>query len=176
MQTVIATVLGALFTVVFAVVAWFVARRSADKGLMDKMPAASFPACYDLEGVRDDIVVEFLRAVEWWHEQMEDEFLLDEETQGLKIFVNTVDDAGDDYYARAKFVDDKPMVLMLINLVAVDRDAGDLFRAICHEIGHFLGLDHDQRRDSVMYHRPVEGDFELTAKDVELVKGRLWPS
>lgn len=170
----IITAISLGIVVVFAIVAYFFAKSGADKGLMSKMPADAFPACYDLEGVRPDVVVEFLRAVDWWHGQVGDEFIVDDETSGLKIFVNTVDDAGDDYYARAKFVDDKPAVLLLINLAQVARKPERLFRAMCHELGHFLGLAHDDDPESIMYGRTVEGEFRLTDKDRDLVRGRIW--
>lgn len=41
-----------------------------------------------------------------------------------------------------------------------------LHRALAHELGHCLGLEHDEENGgSVMYHKAIDAPFEVTVKD-----------
>ncbi len=46
-----------------------------------------------------------------------------------------------------------------------------LWRAIAHELGHVVGLAHDDLRRSVMYHKALDQQPTVTAQDRNLLQG-----
>jgi len=45
----------------------------------------------------------------------------------------------------------------------------EMVRVLCHELGHVLGLDHDESSSSVMYGRASIAGYRITDKDKELL-------
>lgn len=45
----------------------------------------------------------------------------------------------------------------------------EMVRVLCHELGHVLGLDHDESPSSVMYGRASIASYRITDKDKELL-------
>lgn len=48
-------------------------------------------------------------------------------------------------------------------------------RVITHELGHVLGLAHDDQKASVMYPASVPGEFHVTKKDLALLQATYGP-
>jgi len=166
----IAAIIGALATAAFGILAWFLARRRADKGLMPRMPANAFPAHVDMSrDLRPATRLKFVAAMTWWNRRLGNQTFLVVETMGLRVMVEP---GQGDFALRTNFVDDQDIVLIL-----VDEDARNLLRGVCHEFGHVLGLAHDpDDPGSVMYPTIPEGSFRVTDRDLKRVEERLWPS
>lgn len=136
-----------------------------DRGLMPRVPANAFPASVDVGAGVDAARVR--NAATWWNLRLGREAFVDHETTGVTVMFDV--DADLAVTARTTFVPDRRLVQVLV------RD-GPSLRALCHELGHVLGLDHDLDPASVMYIRDRGGYWDVTDKDLELVRERLWPS
>ena len=174
-MSIIAAVLGVLAGIIFVIVSWLAARGSADKGLMARMPPAAFPAAlvFADDDVPRNVRTALKHTIEYINHRVGRRVYADlgDITEGMTISVAM--ERGP-FYARASFRETSEYARLRINPNAVIDEPSKLPRALAHELLHFAGLAHDQLRDSVMYPRVVDGDFEITDRDRELVRNRLW--
>lgn len=170
----IAAVLGILLVAVAAVIGVVVGRRLADRGLMAQTPPVAFPAAIVVdEGVPAEVFLALSWAGDWWNKALGQLVFAPpgELTSGLTVMTVMADDG--DFYARYKFAVGSEFSTLTFNRARVAEAPRAILRATCHELGHILGLDHDDDPHSVMYGRAVDYDFVLTAADAKIVKARL---
>jgi len=169
--TAIIAVIGTLATAIFGLVCWFVGRKQADKGLMKERPSADrWPASMVFADDTPLAVIDsFQEAGVWWNRRLKKRAFVDvgDLGPGLVVSIETAEDG--DFDMRFVFENEGEFARVLVNHRVILIHGTNLLRRSAHELGHALGLGHDEDRFSVMYPRAVDGHFDVTQRDLGLV-------